>query len=213
MRFRIQFLILVLFFTISTQAQQEKGFSYGLNGALQINSAILPDLSLNTNINSLLGGNSVVKGEPQLADFTLNYKLGAFAKYNDGFGFTVINLDYTTTSIQKEVSFNTGSILNPITLVTLDRKYAYFDVSLSYNIYIYKDFYFGLGVTTSSLLSHTGDPKPEPNDFRAFTTLGIKLDSGISIDVKGVIGINEVYKNSYIHHIMIPITVSIPLNK
>jgi hypothetical protein len=211
MKFRIY--ILALFFSFFAQAQHEKGLSYGLNGALQINSAILPDLSLNTNINSLLGSDSVVKGEPQLADFTLNYKLGAFGKYDDGFGFTQLSLDYTTTSIQKEVSFNTGGILNPITLVTLDRKYAYFDASLSYNVYIYKGFYFGLGATTSSLLSSTGDPKPESSDFRAFTTLGLKLDNGISIDVKGVIGISEVYKGSYIHHIMIPITVSIPLNK
>lgn len=201
---------IVLLLALQTFAQ--KNLYYGVNGAIQINTAILPDLSINSNMIKLLNGDDLVKGEPQLADFTFNYKIGVFAKYEDGFGFTNLELNYTTTQIKKAIKINSGGILNPITFYTLDRNYAYFDASLSYNIYLYKGLYFGLGATTSSLLSHTGSPNPEKNDFRAFTGLGVKLGNNITIDVKGVLGINEVYNDSYIHHIMIPITVSIPIN-
>ena len=200
--------LLLLVFQIFAQ----KRLSYGVNGAIQVNTAILPDLTINTNVLKLLNGENLVKGEPQLADFTPNYKVGGFAKYEDGFGFTHLELNYTTTQIKKDVKINTGGVFNPINVYALRRNYAYLDASLSYNVYLYKGFYFGLGATTSTLLSYTGDPKPEKQDFRAFAGFGIKLPNRITIDVKGVIGLNEVYKGSYIHHVMIPITVSIPLN-
>jgi hypothetical protein len=204
-------LSVLLLLGVVTFAQD--GISYGGNVGFQINSAILPDLELNRNLTltSLLNGDDVVKGTPQLADFKLNYKLGGFLKYDDGFGFTMLEANYTPTKIYKEFKLNTGTDLFPVfTLTKLDIKYAYLDIALSYNIYLYKDLFFSLGGSPSFLLSNSGSVDPEKMDIRIFSGFGYKLKNNMSISARVELGTSEVYKDSYFHHIMIPVSVSIP---
>jgi hypothetical protein len=205
-------IITSILFSILTYAQNEKGIVYGISGGLQYNSAILPDVELNESIESVLAGDDVIKGTPQLADFKLNFKIGGFAKYEDGFGFTKLEVNYTPTNIYKEFKINTGTELFPdITYSKIDENYSYLDIALSYNVYLYKKVFFSLGASPSFLLSNTGSINPQKFDFRIFTGFGVKLDDKISVNMHAEVGINEVYKDSYIHHIMIPVGIAITL--
>lgn len=208
---RVLFLSYFLLFGVLLFAQV--GISYGAKAGFQINSAILPDLKLNQNLIpiSLLEGDNVVKGTPQLADFKINYKLGAFLKYEDGFGFALLEANYTPTKIYKEFQVNTGTEYIPVfTLATLDESYSYLDIALSYNVFLYKNFFFSLGGSPSFLLSNTGNIHPDKIDIRVFSGFGYKLKNNMFITAKAELGVKEVYKNTYIHHIMIPISIAIP---
>ncbi len=205
-------LLLLVFVTTQTALAQDKGISYGITGGVQLNSAILPELELNDNVNAILSGDDVVKGKPQLADFKLNFKLGGFVKYEDGFGFTLFETNYTPTKIYKEFKINTGTPYIPnFTYMKIDEQYSYLDISLSYNVYLYKGLYFGVGATPSFLLNYSGDVAPQKSDLRAFAGLGIKVNEKVALSLRGELGINEVYKDSYIHHIMIPLSISLSL--
>ncbi|NOR75071.1 MAG: hypothetical protein GQ525_07910, partial [Draconibacterium sp.] len=92
-------------------------------------------------------------------------------------------------------------------LTTLERKFSYLDIALSYNIYLSNKLYFSLGITPALLLTNSGSQKPNKFDLRATTGLGFYLTDKISISTKAELGILEVYSNTYIHHIMIPISV------
>lgn len=200
-------LYLSFFFLFEMLLFAQEGISYGVKAGFQINSAILPDLELNQSLTpiTLLEGDNVVKGTPQLSDFKINYKLGAFLKYEDGFGFTLLEANYTPTKIYKEFQVNTG-----IALATLDESYSYLDIALSYNVFLYKNFFFSLGGSPSILLSNTGSVNPEKMDIRVFSGFGYKLKNTMFITARAELGVKEVYKNTYIHHIMIPISISIP---
>ncbi len=209
---KITLVIISLWVSFSGYAQHDKGLSFGLKGGVQINSAILPDVTLNENVNAVLSGDDVIKGNPQLADFKLNFKTGVFAKYEDGFGFTMFEVNYTPTKIYKEFKFNAGTELFPdITYSKIDESYAYLDLALSYNVYVYKNIFFSLGASPSFLLSYSGNIAPQKSDLRIFTGFGVKLNDAVAITTRAELGINEVYKDSYIHHIMIPISVAINL--
>ncbi len=200
----------LLLFIISTKAQ--KGATYGIKVGILLNSATLPNVKLNTSISSILEGDDIAKGVAQYADLTPNYQIGGYIKYDDGFGFSMLETNYTATKIHKEFTLNTG-IFDDISLITLDRSFAYLDLALSYNIYLTakKNAYFILGGEPSFLLSNTGAEKPTKTDIRAFTGFGVKLSKSAFVSVKAELGLSEVYKGSYIHHIMIPISLGINL--
>jgi hypothetical protein len=212
---KIFFLTLFFFSIVSTIfSQKGDGLAYGIEGGLQFNSAILPDIALNTSIESVLAGDEVAKGVPQWADLTLNHKLGAFAKYDHGFGFVLFETQYTTTTIKKDIKFTTSDFWGHIdvTLATLKEKYAYLDFSLSYNVYVYNNLYVGLGATPAFLVSNTSDQEPNKSDFRVFGGLGYHVNNQISVATRVELGISEVYEGSYIHHLMIPLSIRYTIN-
>ena len=67
----------------------------------------------------------------------------------------------------------------------------------------------GLGGGPSFLLSYTKNNEPEAVNWNAFLNLGVALSDNISILTKLQLGVNEVYKDSYVHHIMVPVVVRV----
>lgn len=199
-------------FLLGLNAIAQEGVSYGINASVLFNSAILPDIEINTSISSVLNGDDVAKGVPQYADLTINYQFGGFVKYDNGFGFSMLETNYTTTRIHDEFTFNTG-IFDEVSITTLDRRFAYLDLALSYNIYLSKtkSSYFSLGGGPSFLVSNTGNENPSKTDIRAFVGLGFNLSESVFISTKAELGISEVYKDSYIHHIMFPVSIGLKL--
>jgi len=202
---RLYIILLIGLFIIPSQAQVK--FRYGLTAGLNLSSAVLPDLKLNTNINSILQGEDVVKGEAQLADFVSLYKAGMFFKLDGKIGSAKLNITYTKTEVHKEL--NTG-IFN---VEALDILLDYLDFEMSYNLNLSKHFYFSLGYVPSLLLDHEGNLDINGLDQRLLTGFGFRFANGASIDLNAIAGITEIIDGSYIHNIMIPITINIPLNK
>jgi len=200
----------IIFIGLTINAQN--ALSYGIKVGVLVNTAILPDVELNTSISSVLEGDDVVKGVAQYADLTINYQFGGFVNYDDGFGFSRLETSYTTTRIHDEFTFDAG-IFNEIAITTLDRTFAYLDFAFSYNIYLSakKNSYFILGGGPAFLLTNTGNENPSKMDIRAFTGLGFNLSEAIFVTAKAELGLSEVYKDSYIHHIMFPISIGINL--
>jgi hypothetical protein len=192
-------------------AQRGSGFGYGIGGGLLLNSATLPDIKVNTDIEKLLSGENLVKGKANYSDLTFNYRVGGFIKYDHGFGFALVELNYTTTKIYKEFALplNNPFNKNSINLITLDRSFAYFDIALSYNIYLSDKFYFSVGATPAFLLSNTGNEEPNSFDLRVLTGFGYNITDKLSISTKLELGVTEVYDNTYIHQIMIPVTLQV----
>ena len=129
---------LLIFSVLFANAQRNSGFAYGIQGNLLLNSATLPDIEINTNINSILTGDNLVKGKANYADLTFNYRFGGFAKYDHGFGFGLLELNYTTAKINKAIKVESNSFLGTysMNIATLERAFAYLDFTLSYNIYL-----------------------------------------------------------------------------
>ena len=201
---------IVVFFLFVIVSFAQNNLSYGVKAGVLMNSAILPDIKINNSIGSVLQGDSVVKGVPHYADITYNYQFGGFATYKDGFGFSMLEVNYTTTKIYDEISFNSG-IFDEINTVILDRKFSYLDVAISYNIFVSKNknLFFTIGGSPSFLLSNTGSETPEKLDIRVFSGFGFNLSDRICISARAELGVLEVYKESYIHHIMFPVSVLI----
>jgi len=211
--YKIYFLSILFLSTFIVTAQKDSGLTYGVQGGLQLNSAILPDIKINDNLSSVLEGDDVAKGVPQWADLTLNYKFGGYVKYDHGFGFGLFEINYTTAKIKKDIKFTTSDFWggDQFTLTTLERNFTYLDFSLSYNINLSENLFFSLGATPSILLSNTGDETPATNDLRVFTGFGFQISDKTSIATRVELGISEVYEGSYIHHLMIPIVLRISL--
>ena len=206
---RIIFLGLLLFAGFYSTAQRGSGFAYGIQGSLLLNSATLPDVELNTNINDILSGENLVKGKANYADLTFNYRFGGFAKYDHGFGFGLLELNYTSAKIKKDIKVNTLNYWGnyEIDLYTLERTLTYLDISLSYNIYLSKNLFLSLGITPGLLIYYTRSQIPNSFDFRVLAGFGYKIGDKISISTRAEFGLTEVYNDSYIHHIMIPVTL------
>ena len=180
---------------------------YGLSGGLNISSGILPDLTANNDINSILNGDDVVKGTPQLADFTGMYKAGVFVRYDGKIGSAKIAVNYTATNIKKELD------LSIFRTNILNLKMNYLDVDFSYGLNILPSIYWNFGYTPSFLISDKeNNSNVKDFDSRIFTGLGLKVGNGASLDINVVLSTDEIIKGSYIHHLMIPVSVSIPLN-
>jgi hypothetical protein len=190
-------------------SQINKGLKYGVQAGLQFNSATLPDIKLNDNINAVLNGEDIAKGVPQWADLTFNYRLGSFVKYDHGFGFGLFEINFTTAKIKKDVIFTTLDVFGneSITLTSLERYFTYLDFALSYNINLSDTFSVGLGGSPSLLLSNSGKENPNKSDLRAFFGFGWHLNNNFSINTQAELSLYEVYNGSYIHHLMIPVVL------
>ncbi len=200
-----QLLLLFLFLSISLSAQ--KSFRYGITAGLNISSGILPELKLNTNINSILKGDDVVQGNPQLADYVAMYKAGMFMRYDGKIGSIKLNVNYTTTNIKKTLDL---TIFNA---EVLDIDLAYLDFDLTYQLNITKVVYINLGYIPSILLSDNIDlAEVQKIDSRILSGIGFKIFGGATVDLNAVIGLKEVIDGSYIHNLMIPVTLNVPLN-
>jgi len=186
-----------------TFAQQK--IAYGIKGGLLINTATLPDISINTSIHSLLQGDDVAKGVAQYAEATINYQFGGFVSYTDGFGFSMLESNYTRSKIYKEIHYS------KLSTTLLDLNFSYLDIALSYNIFLnqHKKTFFILGGGPAFLVSHTGKETPKQTDIRVFSGLGYHINENLFISARAELGVNEVYKGSYIHHILFPISVSV----
>lgn len=202
----------IFFCLMSIYAIGQNNWRVGITLGAQANSAILPDLELNT-ISDVINGNGVVKGIPQYAEITLNYRAGIFMSYKDRVGFTKLELIYSTARIYKQLNINTA-FLGDYDINIIDRSYTYANTAISYNIYLNSshNFYLGLGGSYALLTSYTKNEEPEKNNYNAFINIGIKISNTIDLNLKPEIGINEVYNDSYIHHIMLPFSISIALN-
>ncbi len=200
---KIVFAFVFLVSSLSGYAQ----LKYGISGGLNISSGILPDLSLNNDINSILHGDDIVKGTPQLADFTGMYKAGVFVRFDGKIGSAKVGVNYTATNIKKQLD------LNIFRTEVLDLRMNYLDIDFSYGLNIFPSLYWTVGYTPSFLISNP-DNNSDIKDFdsRIFSGFGIKVGNGATIDINVVVSTDEIIKGSYIHHLMIPVTVSIPLN-
>ncbi len=209
-QFKMKTKIFGLFFMLSVVGFSQMVFKPGVKASLQINSAILPDLERNRSLESVLNGDDVVKGVPQLADLKIGYRFGFTGEAKGENGFIALSTEYVSTQIYKESTYD-GGLLGSYSLKTLDRKYTYLDVSTSFNLFIAREpqLYFGVGAGLDFLTSYSGDKKPESTNTVAFVNLGVKLDEKIALETKAVLSFNEVYKDSYIHHLMFPIGVTL----
>ena len=200
---------MLLLTSFSSYAQRGSGFGYGIEGSALFNSATLPDIKVNTSVNDILDGKELIKGKANYSDLTFNYRFGGFIKHDHGFGFALVEVNYSTTKIFKEIEL---PINNPfkkgnINLATLERDFSYLDVAVSYNIYLSDKLFFGVGITPAFLLSNTGKQTPNKMDWRALAGFGYKITDNFSLSTRLELGLAEVYADSYIHHIMIPITL------
>ncbi len=200
--------ILVLFFIIVIQMNSfsQVKFRYGITAGLNISTAILPDLKLNTNINGILQGDNVVQGKPQLADYVALYKAGIFIKLDGGVAALKLNLNYDKTNIHKDLN---ASIF---TINALDINLGYLDFEMTAHLNIFKHFYISAGYIPSILIEHQGNLNINDFDQRVLGGFGFRFSNGTTLDFDAVIGLSEVIDGSYIHNVMIPITLNIPLN-
>ncbi len=200
-KFILTFVLFLISYTSFSQLR------YGVSAGLNISGGILPDLSINKDVNAILNGEDVVQGTPQLADFTVQYKAGFFVRLDHKIGSAKIYLNYTSTNIKKDLDLNVYSV------DALNLEMNYIDLDLIYSLNFFPFVHWNLGYSPSFLISDS-ENNPNINDFdsRILTGFGVKLAKGTTIDLNIVVGINEVIDGSYIHHLMIPLTVSIPLN-
>ena len=200
-------IVFILYIGLLQNAQAQIKFRYGLTAGLNLSSAILPDLKVNTNINSILQGEDVVKGAPQLADFVALYKAGIFFRLDGGIGSLKLNVNYTRTNIHEDINTDIFNIK------ALDIDLNYLDFDITYNLNLFKHFYISAGYVPSLLLDHEGNLNINDFDQRLLAGIGFRFANGATIDFNAVAGIVEIIDGSYIHNIMIPITINIPLNK
>jgi hypothetical protein len=210
-KFRITLVIMT--FLVSQYTISQNLWEMGVTTGIQGNSAILPNLKLNDNLHDVFTGNEVVKGVPQYAKLTLNYRVGGYMAYEGKMGFTRLDITYVNSKIYKEYSVNLG-ILGEPSLTVIDRKYGYIDGAVSYNLFLNQShtFYAGIGGSFALLTHYTKDESPEKTGWNGFLQIGVKLNDKVEISLKPSIGIDEVYKDSYIHHIMVPLSVGVILN-
>jgi len=199
------FYLIILLWLVQTSYSQIK-FRYGITAGLNVSTAILPELKLNTNLNSILNGDRVIQGNPELADYVALYKAGVFAKL-DGTVFTVkLSVNYDKTKIYKEVDAGIFSA------EALNINLSYLDFDLTAHLNLFKHFYISGGYIPSLLLEHHGNLNINDFDERLLAGFGFKFGNGTTLDFDAIVGISEVIDGSYIHNVMIPITLSIPLN-
>jgi len=201
---RLYIILLIILFSLSVNAQVK--FKYGISAGLNLSSAILPDLKVNTNINSVLHGDNVIEGSPQLADFVSLYKAGIFMKLDGKIGAAKLNISYTKTNIFKEL--DTGIFR----IKALDILLDYLDFEMSYNLNLSKHFYISAGYIPSILLKHDGNLNINSFDQRLLSGIGFRFGNGLTLDFNAIAGISEIIDGSYIHNLMIPISLNIPLN-
>ncbi len=205
MKQKLFYLIIGLIISQTTYSQSH--LRYGITGGLNMSTAILPDLTLNTDINSILHGDDVVAGTPQLADFVNLYKAGIFLRMDGRVLSGKFSVIYDKTRIYKKVDAG----IFRVNALNIDLSYLDFDFTL--NINLLKNFYISAGYMPAYLLKHEGNLNINDLDQRLLAGLGFRFANGMTLDFNAIIGLTEVIDDSYIHNLIIPITLSIPLNK
>ncbi len=194
-----------LIFTIIIQTGTAQ-LKYGITGGLNMSSGILPELDLNTDINAILNGDDVIVGQPQLADFVALYKVGVFVRLDSRIVSLKFGVNYDKTNIKKEVD---ASVFTVNTL-NIDLTYLDFDFITSLNLL--RKFYISAGYVPAILIQQEGSLNVKDFDQRLLIGFGFKIFNGATLDLNAIIGLNEIIEGSYIHNLMIPVTLSIPLN-
>jgi len=201
-----KYLIIILSILIFQNIRGQIKFKYGITGGLNVSTAILPDLKLNTSMNSILQGDDVVQGTPQLADYVALYKAGIFVRLDSKIINLRFDVVYDKTNILKKVD---AIIFN---VDALNINLAYLDFGMVLNLNIFKHFYLSAGYIPALLIEHQGNLDINELDQRVLSGFGFKFDNGITLDLNAIVGLSEVIDGSYIHNVMIPVTLSIPLN-
>ncbi len=199
-------IFIIAFIFISLTVFSQVRLRYGLTAGVNVSTAILPELKLNTDVNSILKGDNVVQGNPQLADYIAMYKGGFFVRLDGGIGSIKFNINYDRTNIYK--SLDAGIF----TINALDIDLSYLNFELTGNLNIFKHFYISAGYVPSILLNHHGNLNINPYDPKLLTGFGIRINDNVTIDLNALFGINEIIDGSYIHNLIIPVTLNIPLN-
>ncbi|MEZ4909204.1 MAG: hypothetical protein R2771_16530 [Saprospiraceae bacterium] len=204
----ILLLSISIFFSVNLSAQSEKYF--GVSLYYQLNSATLPDVELNSSISQIINGAKVADGVVQYADIRQSARVGVFGQIHSNVGFFEIAPEYVVVNIYKEFKADL-SYLGEYTIDILDTKLSYLDVSLSWNLFLDHGhhIYLGAGIGFDILVAHSGLLKPENYNYLGFLNLGVDITENIGLRVKPLFGLNEVYKNTYIHNMMLPIGISI----
>jgi len=200
--FLLFFLIVILHLNIYSQVK----FRYGITAGLNVSTAILPELKLNTNLNNILHGDNVIQGKPQLADYVAMYKAGVFIKLEGGVAALKLSLNYDKTNIHKDLDAGIFSIN------ALDIDLGYLDFEMKAQLYIFKHFYISSGYIPALLIEHQGNLDINDFDQRILGGFGFRFSNGITLDFDAIIGLSEIIDGSYIHNVMIPMTLNIPLN-
>ena len=200
-----RFLILFVIF-INLQLYSQIKFRYGLTAGLNVSTGILPELKLNTDINSILKGEDVVQGNPQLADYVAMYKGGVFARLDGRIGSIKFNLNYDKTNIHRNLDAGVFSIN------ALDINLGYLDFEFTANLNITKNFYLSAGYIPALLIEHKGNLDINNFDPRLLTGLGLRIKDSVTVDLNAIMGMSEIIDGSYIHNLIIPVTLNIPLN-
>jgi len=199
-------LVLLLILSLSQTFFAQIKFRYGITAGLNISSAILPELKLNTDINSILRGENVVKGNPQLADFVSMYKAGIFVRLGGKIVSLKFNIYYDKTKIHQELD----ALIFTIDKIDIDLSYIDFDTTINFNLF--KNFYFSAGYIPSFLLTQEGNWDFNTFEERVLTGFGIRFKNGMTLDLNAIMSLTEIIDGSYIHNFMIPVTINIPLN-
>ena len=199
-----KYLIILISLLFAQNSVAQIKSHYGITGGLNVSTGILPELKINS-LSNIIHGDDVVQGDPQLADFVNLYKVGLFYRLDGGIGSAKLTLSYTSTNIHKDIETLLGDIN------ALDINLSYLDLGFSYNLNIFHHFYFSAGYVPSILINHDGNLDINLFDQRVSGGFGYRFSNGMSIDLDTLVGIEEIIDGSYIHNVMIPITVSIPL--
>ena len=199
--------LLFLLFLISLNTFSQIKFRYGITAGMNVSTALLPELKLNTDIRSILEGeDDVVQGDPQLADFIAMYKGGLFMRLDGGVGSLKLNVVYDKTNIHENLDANIFSAN------VLDITLGYLNFEMSANLNLFKHFYISVGYIPALLIEHQGNLNINDFDPRILTGFGIRIGESVTIDLNTIIGMNEIIDGSYIHNVIIPVTVNIPFN-
>ncbi len=196
--------LILLFIFINLNVFSQIRIRYGATVGLNISTAILPELKLNTDIHSLLQGDDVVQGDPQLADYIAMYKGGLFVRLDGRVGSIKFNINYDKTNIYKNLDTNFFSI----NVLNIDLSYLDFEMTGSLNLT--KNIYISTGYVPALLLKHEGNLDINNFDSRLLTGIGIRFGGGVTIDIDAIVGLTEIIDGSYIHNLIIPVTLNIP---
>ena len=198
--------LLFLLFLISLNTFSQIKFRYGITAGMNVSTALLPELKLNTDIRSILEGeDDVVQGDPQLADFIAMYKGGLFMRLDGGVGSLKLNVVYDKTNIHENLDAKIFSAN------VLDITLGYLNFEMSANLNLFKHFYISVGYIPALLIEHKGNLNINEFDPRLLSGFGLRIGDGVTVDFNAIIGISEVIDGSYIHNVIFPVTLNIPL--
>ncbi len=200
---RLLFLLLIF---VCLNSFSQIRFRYGLTAGMNVATALLPELKLNTDINNILKGENVVQGNHQLADYIALYKGGVFVRLDAIIGSLKLNVNYDKTNIHHNLDPNVYSV-NELNIVL-----SYLNFEITGNINLTKHFFISIGYVPTLLLHQNGNLNINKFDPKILSGFGIRISDSVTIDLDVLYGVKEIIDGSYIHNLIIPVTINIPLN-